>query len=433
MPNAATLLTAVVIASCSLAAQTDRIVHATQPGAYATLAAAVAAAAPGDRILIAQDVLVLTTVAIDKPLRIQSLTSTRRTISFINMTMGVTEPLFSVSSIPNGAALEFANLHLDVSSMSSGSVALRTAAPVAGELRFDGVSIYDTTGWRIDVLAQIDAARVHLHACDWTQRDQPQDGACPDGVAFGSAGGCLRVRAQLLTIEDSTLRAASGAWIYSHSDNCFGCIPGFTYVMNSPRGGFALEANTTDTFLVRVRTSDGNGGGAQPPLPPCGSYGIPAPAGASTFHGLGGTLHAFDFVHEWGVAGTLSAMSPPFDAPRGLVTQIGYATAPLRLLGNAQLGGGIQANVSEPGISLLAMAFAWSPTNTPIGRIAFDPLQEHFTFVVFTPTPPSTQSWNVPNDPFLNGLPVVTQLFPFDPLSGAWRASNPSGVWLQRP
>ena len=28
-------------------------------------------------------------------------------------------------------------------------------------------------------------------------------------------------------------------------------------------------------------------------------------------HGLGGTLHAFDFVHEWGVAGTLSSMSPP--------------------------------------------------------------------------------------------------------------------------
>ena len=433
MPNAATFLTAVAIASCSLAAQTDRIVHATQPGAYATLAAAVAAAAPGDRVLIAQDLLVLTTVAINKPLRIQSLTSTRRTISFINTTMGVTEPLFSVSSIPNGTALEFANLHLDISSMSSGSVALRTPAPVGGELRFDGVSVYDITGWRIDVLAQIDAARVHLRRCDWTQRDQPQDGACPDGVAFGSAGGCLRVRAQLLTIEDSTLRAASGAWIYSHPDNCFGCIPGGTYVMNSPRGGFALDANTTDTFLVRVRTSDGNGGGAQPPLPPCGSYGIPAPAGTSTFHGIGGALHAYDFVHEWGVPGTLSSASPPFDAPRGLVTQVGDVAAPLRLLGNAQLGGGIQANVSEPGISLLAMAFAWSPTNTPVGRIAFDPLQEHFTFLVFTPTPPSTQSWNVPNDPFLSGLPIVTQLFPFDPTSGAWRAANPSAITLRRP
>ncbi len=433
MPNASTFLAAVVVAACSLAAQTDRIVHATQSGAYPTLAAAVAAAAPGDRILIAQDLLVLTTVAIDKPLRIQSLTSTRRTISFINLVMGAAQPLFSVSSIPNGTALEFSNLHLDISSMSSGSVALRTAAPVAGELRFVDVSAYDITGWRIDVLAQIEAARVHLRGCDWTQRDQPQDGACPDGVAWGSAGGCLRVRAQLLTIEDSSLRAASGAWIYSHPENCYGCSPAPTYVMNSPRGGFALDADTTDTFLVRVRTSDGNGGGAQPALPPCGSYGIPAPAGASTFHGLGGALHAYDFVHEGGVPGTLSSTSPPFDAPRGLVTQIGDASAPLRLLGNAQLGGGIQASVSEPGISLLAMAFAWSPTNTPVGRIAFDPLQEHFTFVVFTTTSPSTQSWNVPNDPFLSGLPVVTQLFPFDPTSGAWRASNPSGVWLQRP
>jgi hypothetical protein len=60
-------------------------------------------------------------------------------------------------------------------------------------------------------------------------------------------------------------------------------------------------------------------------------------------------------------------------------------------------------------------------------------LQEHFTFLVFTPTPPSTQSWNVPNDPFLSGLPIVTQLFPFDPTNGAWRAANPSALTLRRP
>jgi hypothetical protein len=60
-------------------------------------------------------------------------------------------------------------------------------------------------------------------------------------------------------------------------------------------------------------------------------------------------------------------------------------------------------------------------------------LQEHFTFLVFTPTPPSTQSWNVPNDPLLSGLPIVTQLFPFDPTNGAWRAANPSALTLRRP
>ncbi len=425
---------AAACAALSLApAQTDRIVGGSQPGSYPTLQAAITAAAPGDRILIAQDMTVLTTITLNKALRIESAPGARRSISFINASFSAATPLFSITALPAGASLELANLAIDVSTMGLGSFAMRTASPQLGEVRFDGVTMLDLNGWRIGVLVDLSVGSAWIRNCSFTQRDQPQDGACPDGTAWGNAGGCLRVRAQRLVIEDSTLRAASGAWIYSHPDNCFGCIPGGTYVMNSPRGGFALDANTTDTFLVRVRTSDGNGGGAQPPLPPCGSYGIPAPAGTSTFHGIGGALHAYDFVHEWGVPGTLSSASPPFDAPRGLVTQVGDVAAPLRLFGNAQLGGGIQANVSEPGISLLAMAFAWSPTNTPVGRIAFDPLQEHFTFLVFTPTPPSTQSWNVPNDPFLSGLPIVTQLFPFDPTNGAWRAANPSAITLRRP
>ena len=282
-------------------------------------------------------------------------------------------------------------------------------------------------------MARLHATNAYFKDCTFQMVTAYSNTSCEDSWWSPNTGGCLEITCQRLVMEGCDLRAASGAYQWSAPNNCyFGCRPdGSAYSRNAPIGGFAIHANTAETWMIRCRTSDGNGGGAEPPIPPCGSYGIPAPAGVSHFTSANGLLHAFDCVHESGLHGQFA--NPGDLAPRGPLTQIGEATAPLRLLGNAQLGGGIQANVSEPGISLLAMAFAWSPTNTPIGRIAFDPLQEHFTFVVFTPTPPSTQSWNVPNDPFLNGLPVVTQLFPFDPLSGAWRASNPSGVWLQRP
>jgi len=422
-------IAAACAAMSSVHAQTDRIVGGSQPGSYATLQAAISAAAPGDRVLIAQNQTVLATIPIDKALRIESAPGPKRMISFINPSFGVPVPLFSITALPAGSALEFSNLSIDVSTMGSGSFAMRTASPQQGEVRFDGVTMLDFNGWRVGVLIDLAVGSVWIRDCSFTQRDQPQDGACPDGTAWANAGGCLRVRAQRLVIEDSTLRAASGAWLYSHPDNCFGCLP-TPYTQASPIGGFAIDAITNDTFLIRVRTSDGNGGGAQPPRPPCGSYGIPSGPGLSTF---GSNVHAYDFVHEWGLAGAVTASWAGFDAPRGALTSIGDPTAPLRLSGNAQLGGGIQASVTETGISLLAMAFAWSPTNTPVGRIAFDPLQEHFTFLVFTPTPPSTQSWNVPNDPFLSGLPIVTQLFPFDPTNGAWRAANPSALTLRRP
>jgi hypothetical protein len=421
-------IAAMCAALSALCAQADRIVHSTQPGAYPTLQAAIFAAVPGDRVLLAEDVHSLTTIYIDKPLQIASAPGPKRTISFIAGPNSA-DRLFDISGIGAGSRLSFINVNLHISSMLWRSVAIRTSTPQTGDVHFDGVNIYDVTGWYIGHLVDVTVGSLWLRNCNWTANDQQQDGACFDRVTYGPAGGILRVTAAQLILEDTTLRAASGAWYYSHSTNCFGC-DGMPYTANTPQGGFALHAITSDTFLIRTRTSDGNGGGAQPAQPPCGSYGIPSGPGQSTF---GSNVHAYDFVHQSGLPGAVTASWAGFDAPRGALTSIGDPTAPLRLSGNAQLGGGIQASVTETGISLLAMAFAWSPTNTPVGRIAFDPLQEHFTFLVFTPTPPSTQSWSVPNDPFLSGLPIVTQLFPFDPTNGAWRAANPSALTLRRP
>jgi hypothetical protein len=99
----------------------------------------------------------------------------------------------------------------------------------------------------------------------------------------------------------------------------------------------------------------------------------------------------------------------------------------------ATVGGSIQAWVSEPGLSGLAMSCAWDSNSTPIGRIAFDPVQDHYLFLVFAQAVPTASSWAVPNDSMLWGLPIVAQLFPLDLTMGVWRSANPSGVWLARP
>ena len=430
MQNTSRCIASLAFLAASIVAQNDLHVGGSNPGAYQSVHDAYAAAQPGDRILIHTY-----NVRWFIPMVTKSVTFEGTSSGAVFDFTGVNNmyDFVDLIQLTPGIPLVFKNIAFSYSWMTSLPPSLDSAAGLAGDIHFESCRFDFYGGPYAPVMAKLHATNAHFIRCNFRMVTNYSNNACLDSWFSLTTGGCLQITCNRLVMEDCNLRAAPGAYVRSAPNNCyFGCRPdGSAYSMNAPIGGFAIQANTAETWMTRCRTSDGNGGGAEPPIPPCGSYGIPSPAGVSQFTSANGMLHAFDFVHESGLHGQFATAGDY--APRGPLTQIGDPTAPLRLLGNAQLGGGIQANVSEPGISLLAMAFAWSPTNTPVGRIAFDPLQEHFTFLVFTPTPPSTQSWNVPNDPFLSGLPIVTQLFPFDPTSGAWRAANPSGVWLQRP
>ena len=415
--------------ACALQGQNTVYVGGSRPGSIPDLQTAVAQAVPGDTLLIDGYLSLGAIVNIDKSLTIRSAPGVRGDLIMVDNGGGIL-----ITALTPGIALRIEGIDLSYIGMDVGFLhGIRSLSSVTGDIQFHGVNarLYTVGGFHATTLVELTGTRVFLKNCSFYAPDQGSDAACIDSRFWGTATSCLRVQAQMLVMEECDLTAASAGWLTSHPTNCFGCDPSGSYSQTAPPGGFALLANTQASWIVRTRTRDGNGGNGQQSQPPCGSIAGAGQAGLSMFTGPGGTLHAFDFIHQQGVPGVQTNMPP--SPTRGPLLTIGDATAPLRLLGNAQLGGGIQANVSEPGISLLAMAFAWSPTNTPIGRIAFDPLQEHFTFLVFTPTPPSTQSWNVPNDPFLSGLPIVTQLFPFDPTSGAWRAANPSAITLRRP
>lgn len=430
MPKTSRCIASLALLAASIVAQNDLHVGGTNPGAYQSVSDAYAAAQPGDRILIHT-----WNMGMGLPVVTKSVTFEATTQSVSLDFAGISQwyDYVDIAQLTPDIPLVFKNIGFSFWWMTSMPPSFDSAVGLVGDIRFESCRFNFSGGPYAPVMAKLHATNAYFLRCNFRMVTNYSNNACLDSWFSLTTGGCLHITCNRLVMEDCDLRAASGAYVWSAPNNCyFGCRPdGSAYSMNAPIGGFAIQANTAETWMTRCRTSDGNGGGAQPPIPPCGSYGIPAPAGVSHFTSANGLLHAFDFVHESGLHGQYA--TPGDFAPRGPLTQIGEATAPLRLLGNAQLGGDIQANISQPGISLLAMAFAWSPTNTPVGRVAFDLLQQHSTFVVFTTTSPSTQSWSVPNDPLLVGLPVVTQLLPFDPTSGAWRASNPSGIWLQRP
>ncbi|MEQ1634411.1 MAG: hypothetical protein ABL997_18665 [Planctomycetota bacterium] len=414
-------------------AQTDRYVGGARPGAYPDLASAIAAAAPGDRILLETDLLLYTSVVVDRSVRIQPAPGRAR--SRISMTPGGTGQSggIAISALTPGIALEFQSITFEMDDMTWWHIAgLRTTTAVQGEIRFDGVEIgtLSRQGWLQHVLLRLHASKVWLRGCTIDAGVQQPDTACFDSEVGYEASSCLDVTADLLVLEDCTLRATSGAWIQSHSTNCFGCGNPLPYTRRSPHGGFALRANTQHTYLVRTRISDGNGGGAQPQLPPCGSYAFPGNPGLSLLTGPTGEVHAYDFVHELGVVGQTTTFPIP-GSPRGPLVRIGVLEAPLRLHGDAELGGTLQATITAANgvAAVLTLSFDWVPTYTPLGTVVLDPIDSHFAYLV---APNATMQWAVPLDPVFHSVPAVAQLFPLD-ATLVWSAANPSGVTLRLP
>ena len=405
-------------------AQSDLVVG--PGGAFATLPAAVAAAQPGDRILIAQDQFLFQPVVIDKPLTICSAPGSRRFVDRLSNGFGASE-LFTVTALPSGQTLLLTGVDFRLFRMTGPATLLRTPTPVQGSIRLDDCAVQDSVQWDVGVAIDVAADELWLRACSIVQQDQPPDGACIDSSVGFDAGGCVRFGGRLLVVEDCLLRAASGAWLQSHPTNCFGCDPSGSYSRPSPLGGFALHSFAHDSILVRTTLQDGNGGGAQPPLPPCGSIGIPSPAGISSIAGM----QAYALQWQLGLPGQLTAMPPGMDAPRGAWILVGDPDAPLRLGGNAALGGQVQATSTNANglVCAMALTVGWNPAPSPFGPIAVDAAQ---VLLVDLLLPTDTRSYAVPNDPALHLLPLTAQLISILG-DGSITAANPSGLSLRRP
>ncbi len=411
--------------SAAATAQTDHVVG--PGGSHATIAAAVAAAQPGDRILIAQDQILFQPVVLDKPLTIQSAPGGRRFIDRIGNGFLAPE-LFVLTSLPAGSALLLTGIDFRLFRMTGPATLLRTPSPVQGSIRIDDCSVHDATNWDVGQAIDVVADELWLRACSIVQQDQTPDGACIDSSVGRNAGGCVRFHGRRLVLEDCQLRAASGAWLQSHPTNCFGCDPSGSYTRPAPAGGFALASFAADSILVRTTLQDGNGGGAQPAQLPCGSVGVPSPAGISS---LGPNAQAHALQWQQGLPGQFAPAPPPLDAPRGAVLSVGDPAAPLQLGGNAVLGGQLQAATTNANgvFCALALATGWAPTPSPFGPLAIDVGQ---AFLVDLLWPTDTRSYAVPNDPALRHVPVTAQLFPLS-AAGAIAAANPSGVALRLP
>ena len=222
-------------------------------------------------------------------------------------------------------------------------------------------------------------------------------------------------------MEDCELRAANAIYLELHPTGCFA---GSGQCAHGGVGGFALRADTQTSALVRCRFIDGNGSSIQ-----TGNWNVPTvlgQAGKSQFVGSGGTLLAYDVLHQEGLAGTMTALPP--DGHRGPVRQIGEALAPLTLGGAAAVGSSIEARVElfPHETAYVVLGVGWTLTPTPIGPVVID---GNAPFVPYTVFPPASLLWNVPNDPTLVDLPVTTQLI-FT--NRGWRVGNPSTVWLYR-
>lgn len=402
----------------------DLLVDFMTPGAYRTLQAALDAAQPGDRILIGQaDQTTLgVRTTIRKSVTIQALAATRIVLPVL-LDSGTPMPRILVESLTPGLPLVLRALEIQASptpTQGRGTL-IATGSALAGEIRMEDVVVTWAGGGSQQLeyaitLANLEVTRLVLRKCRFSAADTAANGGCLD-IPDTAGSSALRFTGTLLTLEDTELRAGSANFL--RKINCGG-VPEFA---TGGPGGTALVANSTFTFAVRTKLSDGNGGSVQTgawTVTPSGG-----PAGLSVLTRTTGTLAAWALELE---AGRPGAVVPTDPGPtRGAKSYLGELEAPLTFVGDAKLGQSTTLLLG-PSLALPAgvlIGFRTGPLVTSLGAFLCDGTQP---IVVVPLTTAGWVTFAIPNDPALTDLLVVGQLVATAPL----RAGNPTTIALRR-
>lgn len=395
---------------------TDRVVDPNNPLAYPTLQAALNAALPGDRILLAVSVFT-DRIVVQKSVTIEPLGSGRQSIALVPGFPASGE--FRIDALTPGIPLTIRRIDFGLLEMSGAPRGIRTAGAVPGEIRFDQVQVQYSGGsgysiWGGGSMVDLDTTVVWMRETTMTAYDMYSNNGCIDlDGTYGTNG--LVVRADTLHLEDCTLRASSANHLFYHC--CFGSTPNcIGQWATGGNGGAALRATTRNSTLVRCALSDGNGGTVE-----AGPWLVPAAGGAAGLSVLGGqtgTLDPFAVSWEQGLPGHIGNAL----AGRGAITVWGPA-APLSIGGPVTPGTYLDVTLATPGLSVFLVGFAWGQTPSAGGTYWVDPV-----LVFAHGGGGTTQTYALPNAPGLRGLPIVLQAVQVFPML---RLGNPSGVAIR--
>lgn len=412
------LLGALFTAGSSGLIAADLIVNPGNPLAYQTLQAALNAAMPGDRILLAAPVF-SDAILVNKSVTIEPLGPGRQQIMLMPTGSGGPSGILTIQALSPGIPLTFRRLDIVQSEFGSAPVGLRTAGTVPGEIRFDDVDVqrnYTSTNtlWGGGSMVNLATTVVWLRETSMTALDVMTNNGCID--LDGTSGtNCLVVAADTLRMEDCVLRASSANHLSYHC--CFGSPPNcYGQYATGGYGGTALLATTRNSILVRCSLSDGNGGTVAP-----GPWLVPVNPGAagnSVLGGQTGVLDPFALTWEHGLPGHVGGAF----ASRGATVALGPG-APLSITGPVTPGTWFGVEIDAPGASAFLLGIVWGETPTVLGTYWVQPFD-----VLLHGGGGTTQTYVVPNIPWLVGLPIVTQavrLFPVIELT------NPSGVAIR--
>jgi hypothetical protein len=404
---------AVALAFCLPLPAADLVVEPGNPAAYQTLQAALDAAQPGDRILIAAP-LMAGAVVVQKGVTIEPLGGGRQSIAFFGQTGGI-----HIAALTPGVPFVLRRLDLGLYEMGGPIQGIRTAGTVPGEVHFDEVTVHRAAANQHTIygggsLVRLHTTTVWLRQCTLVAHDLMRNNGCID--LDGTQGtDALVVEADTLRLERVALRGSSANHLDYHC-----CFPNGSSCQGQfaagGHGGAALRATTRVTLLVDGDLSDGNGGtvGAGPWVVPASG----GAAGTSGFGGQTGTLATWATRHEAGLPGHVG--NP--HGSRGVTTAHGPA-APLSVGGPATPGSTIDVTLATPGLSVLLGGIAWGEQPTVLGTWWVAPLD-----VLPHPGHGVTQQWALPAVSALRSVPVVLQAVRLFPQVGI---DNPSGILIR--
>ncbi len=403
-----------LLANCLPAA--DLIVQPGNPAAYQTLQAAVDAAQPGDRILLAASVPI-SSLILRKSVTIEPLGTGRVSIDVFGSGFGG-GGIF-IQTLTPGIPLVLRRLDLRLYEMGGIVRGIETLGTVPGEVFGDELTVERSAGTTWTVyggwsLADLRTTSVWLRNCQMSTLDMHANFGCIDldGVNGTDA---LVVTADTLRLEGCVLRGSSANHL-----NYSCCFPSGTSCTGqhatAGRGGAALRATTRVSLLVDCELSDGNGGTVSPG--PWTVPVVPGVEGVSVFGGQTGSLAVWATTHERGLPGLVG--NP--HAGRGTLQNLG-AAAPLSIGGSVTPGGSIDVTLTTPGLSVLLGGVAWGEQATQLGTWWVDALT-----VLQHPGNGATLQWALPAVPALRGVPVVLQAVRLFPQAGI---DNPSGVRIR--
>lgn len=420
-----TLVFALLLALCSLLPQQDRIVDANNSGAYPTLQAALAAANPGDRIILRTPAHAggsRQVDIIDKSVTIKGEVPDPGPDMIILTDGGGFGGSLRITALTPGVPLVWQDVRIQIFTADDGyGGGTGIIAHATGEIIFDNVSIWSRYSLRWPPLASnadLQVSRVSLRRCRFTVDDwDTGDGCCRDYRSEGTPA--LTFRGQDLFIEDSYLRGGSAAVIAYPGT---GCEPGLC--TSAGNGGAALLSNARSAVIVRSVLSDGNGGHGIPSM-----YWVtptPGSAGVSQLAAPGAPVASYASFRETGFDGRGGA-----NVPRGPLIPLGAPVAPLSL-SPTRIGQPFTMTVAPHGgysplLAFFGMDYGLIPTT--FGSLHIPPAS---FFTSLGLSGPGAWSFSVPLDPALIDHPFVSQV-----LLSAWNQpnpvlGNPSMTWFRR-